>query len=307
MQTAASLAAPSPFDLENDRAYQAWRARKLAQRAQGEPIKLGHPGRLSDIERRRILVECAARNFAIFRVATRVGEPQTALQAFGRRLGLLDLDQNLCAEETGVTAITVKRTATDKPYIPYSNRPLGWHTDGYYNAGGRQVRAWLLYCAQPAAEGGDNELLDHEIAYIRLRDHNPDWIRALMAPNAMTIPSNEEGGRGIRPDHAGPVFSVSPHDGTLHMRYSARPRNVIWAQDDATRSAAAFLLELFRHGDEHGLRYRLSAGEGVISNNVLHRRDGFRDDPATGHKRLLYRARYYQRLPLPEVTKRCST
>ena len=66
---------------------------------------------------------------------------------------------------------------------------------------------------QTAAEGGDNELLDHEIAYIRIRDQNPEWIRALMAADAFTIPSNTEGGEQIRPDHGGPVFSVSPADG----------------------------------------------------------------------------------------------
>ena len=197
-------------------------------------------------------------------------------------------------------AITVRQTATDNVYIPYTNRPLGWHTDGYYNDGPQQVRAWLLYCVQPAAEGGDNEVLDHEIAYIRMRDENPAWIRALMAPDAFTIPGNIEGGRQIRPAHSGPVFSVSPIDGSLHMRYSARQRNVIWRDDPATREAAAFLLELFRRGDRHQLRCRLQAGEGLISNNVLHRRDGFRDDPATGAKRLIYRARYHQRLPPPE-------
>jgi len=33
---------------------------------------------------------------------------------------------------------------------------------------------------------------------------------------------------------------------------------------------------------------------GVICNNVLHTRSAFRDDPA--HPRLLYRARYYDRI-----------
>jgi hypothetical protein len=84
------------------------------------------------------------------------------------------------------------------------------------------------------------------------------------------------------------------------MRYSARQRNVIWKDDPATRNAASYLLDLFRRGDDHIFRYRLQAGEGVVSNNVLHRRDGFRDDPSGGAKRLIYRARYYQRLPDPE-------
>jgi alpha-ketoglutarate-dependent taurine dioxygenase len=290
----------SPFALDNPEAYGAWRADKLAAHGLPEPIAVDNPGDLSADERHALLETCRIRNFAVFRVAAGVGDMEPALRAFGRRLGLLDLDQNLCAEDSGVTAITVKPTGTDHTYIPYTNRPLGWHTDGYYNAGQLQVRGWLLFCATPAAEGGDNELMDHEIAYIRVRDENPDWIRALMAPDAFTIPSNREGGQEIRPNHSGPVFSVSPADGRLHMRYSARQRNVIWKDDPATQDAADYLLDLFRRGDDHIFRYRLQAGEGVVSNNVLHRRDGFRDDPSSGAKRLIYRARYYQRLPDPE-------
>jgi hypothetical protein len=156
-----------------------------------------------------------------------------------------------------------------------------------------------LYCARPAAEGGANGILDHEIAYIRLRDHNPDWIRALMADDAFTIPSNTEKGREIRPDHSGPVFSLAA-DGTLHMRYSARQRNVVWKDDDDTRNAARFLLDLFKAGDDHMFELRLNAGEGIISNNILHRRGGFRDSKESSLNRLMYRARYYQRLPQPE-------
>lgn len=292
------LAPPrSPFDLDDEGAYSAWRDAKLARAATPAVVEIADLAGLRADERRTLLRACDDYNFALFRTAAPPADAELALRAFGTRMGLLGIDQNLCAEDSGVTAITVKATATDNVYIPYTNRPLGWHTDGYYNPGDAQIRAWLLYCACPAAEGGDNELLDHEIAYIRLRDHDPEWVRALMADDALTIPSNQEGGRQIRPDHRGPVFSIAPHDGSLHMRYSARQRNVIWKDDPATREAAAFLLDLLKGGDDHILRYRLAAGEGVISNNVLHRRDGFRDDPATGQKRLIFRARYYQRLP----------
>ncbi|MCG6967821.1 MAG: TauD/TfdA family dioxygenase [Chromatiaceae bacterium] len=292
-------AARSPFALDDQQAYASWRATKLAQRRVPEPVLIENLADLSEAERDALLRACRPRNFALFRTRQPHVDVERALRSFGRRIGLLDLDQNLCAEDSGVTAITVKDTGTDHTYIPYTNRPLGWHTDGYYNAGGDQIRAWLLYCAQPAAEGGDNELLDHEIAYIRIRDENPEWIRALMAPDAFTIPGNIEGGEQIRPDHSGPVFAVSATGDTLHMRYSARQRNVVWRDDPHTRAAAAFLLDLFKRGDEFIFRHRLQSGEGVISNNVLHRRDGFRDDPAAGAKRMIYRARYYQRLPLP--------
>jgi alpha-ketoglutarate-dependent taurine dioxygenase len=294
------LPAQSPFDLDAHEAYLAWRAAKLAHRELPAFTEIDRLGQLTEEERRSLLATCRERNFAPFRVREAGPDIDLSLRAFGRRIGLLDLDQNLCAEDSGVTAITVKPTETDHVYIPYTNRPLGWHTDGYYNDSRLQVRAWLLFCAQPAAEGGANELFDHEVAYIRLRDENPDWIRALMADDAFTIPSNTEHGEEIRPDHSGPVFSVSALDGSLHMRYSARQRNVVWKDDSATRDAATFLLDLFKRGDDHIFNYRLQAGEGVISNNILHRRDGFRDDQGSGVKRLIYRARYYQRLPAPE-------
>ncbi|MCB1925848.1 MAG: TauD/TfdA family dioxygenase [Gammaproteobacteria bacterium] len=298
--TPAISADPSPFDLDDDTAYRAWRQRKLSLSHPPAAVEIDDLANLHDDERRSLLRECAQRNVALFRVRRVAADIEQTLQAFGCAMGLLGIDQNLCAEDSGVTAITVKATATDHVYIPYTSRPLGWHTDGYYNAGTQQIRAWLLYCEQPAAEGGANELLDHEIAYIRVRDENPEWIRALMADDAFTIPSNTEGGEQIRPDHAGPVFSITPFDGALHMRYSARQRNVIWKDDRTTQDAAAFLLDLFRRGDDHIFRYRLAAGEGLISNNILHRRDGFRDAPEQGRKRLIYRARYFQRLPRPE-------
>jgi alpha-ketoglutarate-dependent taurine dioxygenase len=298
-QAAAKLDA-SPFDLNAHTAYAVWRADKLSRTGMPDFTEIERIEDLSDHERQQLLTSCRRRNFALFRVHRHPADADQALRALGRRIGLLELDQNLCAEDSGVTAITVKPTDTDHSYIPYTNRPLGWHTDGYYNDGRLQVRAWLLYCVQPAAEGGANELFDHEIAYIRLRDQNPDWIRALMADDAFTIPSNTERGTEIRPDHSGPVFSVSPLDGSLHMRYSARQRNVVWKDDPATREAAAYLLDLFKRGDDHIFKYRLQAGEGVISNNILHRRDGFKDAQEAADKRLIYRARYYQRLPEPE-------
>lgn len=286
------------YQLDNDEAYQAWRADKLARHPHAVDdilVPIADPSALGTAERAAIKDALARCNMVAFRISPLGEDPLPALLQIGSQLGLQRIDANLCAADQGITPITVRETDTDKAYIPYTNRPLSWHTDGYYNAADKQIHAWLLYCAQDAAEGGDNELLDHEIAYIRLRDENPDYIRALMADDAFTIPANREGGEEIRPDHSGPVFSVAA-DGHLHMRYSARKRNVIWKDDPTTLAAAAALSRLFSEGDSHIFRHRLAPGEGILSNNVLHRRDGFRDDPTTGHKRLVYRARYYDRL-----------
>ena len=183
----------------------------------------------------------------------------------------------------------------DLNYESYTNKPLSWHTDGYYNLPEEQIYGMLLHCAQPALEGGESWLMDHEIAYILLRDTNPDYIHALMHPNAFTIPANILNGEIIRPEQSGPVFSVTAA-GHLHMRYSARQRNVIWRDDPMTREAADFLLNLWQQDSPYKIRYTLQAGEGLLCNNVLHNRTAFKDSDDPTQTRLLYRGRYFDRV-----------
>jgi len=179
-------------------------------------------------------------------------------------------------------------------YVPYSDRSLSWHTDGYYNKESHRVYAVVLHCAQDAATGGETAVLDPEIAYIRLRDTDPAFIEAFEHPECMTIPANTGAQGEIRPAVCGPVFSFDPTSGALHMRYSARRKNIRWRDDAATTAARECLSDLF--ADENGpvLRFRLQPGQGLISNNVLHTRTAFADGP--GQKRLLYRARFFDRI-----------
>jgi hypothetical protein len=142
-----------------------------------------------------------------------------------------------------------------------------------------------------AAEGGESSLLDHELAYIMLRDANPDWVRALMEPQAMTIPGRNDGESPAREAQSGPVFWFDPRDGALEMRYTARTVSIRWS-DDAAPAAAALARWLDR-GPAQALRLKLGSAMGVICNNVLHARSGFTDSPQ--RPRLLYRARYYDR------------
>jgi hypothetical protein len=146
---------------------------------------------------------------------------------------------------------------------------------------------------QNAATGGENALLDPDIAYIRLRDEDPRFITALEHPECMLIPANQGVEGVLRPAVSGPVFSYDV-DGEIHMRYSARKKNIHWRDDEMTRAARGFLSEIL--ADENGpvLRYRLQPGEGLISNNVLHNRTMFNDGPGPG--RLLYRARFFDRV-----------
>lgn len=284
-----------PFALADQDSYIAWRKQKL-QTPPCPPFVTVDAEQGLDVAGRQAIAEhCRRHNFALFRFTEPPADPEEALRQLGRHFGLKDIDANLCAEDSGLTEITVKNTGTDNAYIPYTSRPIGWHTDGYYNPMHQQIRGMLLYCHQPAMEGGISGLMDHEIAYIRLRDQNPEWIRALMAEDAFTIPPNVEGGVQIRPATVGPVFSVDD-DGHLHMRYSARQRNVEWKDDALTQEAAAALLALFENDDPFILEWSLQAGEGLISNNILHRRTGFMDSPDPKQKRVFYRARYHNRV-----------
>jgi alpha-ketoglutarate-dependent taurine dioxygenase len=179
-------------------------------------------------------------------------------------------------------------------YVPYSDRGLSWHTDGYYNEKSRQIHAVILHCASDAAKGGESAVLDPDIAYIRLRDANPAFIEAFEHPECMTIPANKGEQGEIRATVTGPVFSYDQDGKTLHMRYSARRKNILWRDDANTTSARKFLSDLLN--DESGpvLHFRMQPGQGIISNNVLHNRTAFNDGPR--QRRLLYRARFFDRI-----------
>jgi hypothetical protein len=151
----------------------------------------------------------------------------------------------------------------------------------------------VLHCVESAATGGENQLLDHEIAYILLRDENPDFIRALSRDDAMTIPPRLDDTGVARAAQPGPVFSVDAQ-GYLHMRYTARSISIEWRADAATQAAVAALAKLLATPTPWTLHGRLEPGMGLACNNVLHDRSGFTETPQK--RRLLYRARYHERI-----------
>lgn len=288
----------SPFLPENAPAYRRWRARKLAdypQRAHDLVVELRDPRAPSAAEIEELHRRLRQTNMAIYASAAGATADKDIPRQLGARFGLRRLDGNMLADEDSITALRVVPGKSERGYIPYSNRRLLWHTDGYYNPPQNRIRAFVLHCVTPAAEGGENALLDHEIAYLLLRDANPEYIRALMQPDAMTIPPNTEAGAPARPVSIGPVFSVDAA-GNLHMRYTARTRSILWRQDDATRAAVRALEALLADGAPYIFRHRLAAGQGLLCNNVLHNRASFSDDAGRGIYRLLYRARYYDRV-----------
>ena len=286
----------SPFDPDDQPAWLRWRGEKLAAYPESPEallVEIRDGYRLRASERGALLDGVRRAGFAIYQLPAAQHADKAVVRALGRQLGLVRLDGNLCADEDNITALRVTDSGRQRFYIPYTNRRLSWHTDGYYNPPGRRIRGMVLHCVRPAAEGGENLLLDHEMAWLHLRTIDPELVRALMHPEAMVIPPNVENGVEIRGELRGPVFSLDA-DGSLHMRYTDRTRSIAWREDAATRAAQAALRELL-HGDSPWiLRHRLEAGQGVVSNNVLHARTAFTDGDGEG--RLLYRARYYDRI-----------
>lgn len=284
----------SPFDLANPTAYADWRERKLddyPRQADELVVEVKDPFNLSQAEREAILARCSKTNMVVYKGPTGGAEDKRIPATLGAQFGLRNLDRNMGSDEDGVTALQVVNRQWRGRYIPYTNQPIHWHTDGYYNGLDQQIFSLLLHCVRPANKGGENALLDHEIAYIRLRDLNPAYIEALMAPDVMTIPANVEEGTEVRPARSGPVFSV--HGGhRLHMRYTARSHSIVWKTDTVTQ-AAVRALETLLGSQEEPFIYRLTlpSGWGLICNNVLHDRSGFEDDSKKA--RLLYRLRYF--------------
>ncbi len=272
--------------------YQAWKKSKLQSYPQSVEelrVEIGGLVNLSDTEKAAIMVVCKRSNMAIYSCRDDFVD-RAAIRTFAANFGLVTIDHHLCANADGVSELMVASEGARTGYVPYSSRGLSWHTDGYYNEKTRQIKAVVLHCAHDAVTGGQNALLDPEIAYICLRDEDPRFITAFEHPECMTIPANIGVEGEIRPEVSGPVFSYHT-DGRIHMRYSARKKNIQWRDDDLTRAARSFLSEILDDDNGPAFLFRLQPGEGLISNNVLHNRTAFEDGP--GHQRLLYRARFF--------------
>lgn len=287
-----------PFALDDDRTYRSWRERKLARyprRVEDLMVEVHDPCNLGAREAEELRRVCAIANMAIYASPLAGVADKNLPRRLGAQLGLEHPVANPLADDDGISSLAVMPGKMARGYIPYSNQRLLWHTDGYYNEMADSVRAFILHCVHPAG-GGVNRLLDHEIAYILLRDADPDYVRALSVADAMTIPANTEQGVANRPARSCPVFAVDAADGGLNMRYTARTRSIAWRSDASTRAALQFLEQLMAGDSPYVFTHRLAGGEGLVCNNVLHDRTAFMLAAEGRPGRLIYRARYRDRV-----------
>jgi len=288
----------NPLNLDDVSGYQNWRESKLRAYDCGQNkkiVELAHL-ELADAELESIVSSCNSFNYCLYRLSDPLIGSKSFVRNMGLALGLRRLDGNLCSDEDNISSIQVRDTGRNSGYIPYTDKKLTWHTDGYYNSEERTIHGMVLHCVRPAQSGGENLMLDHEMAYIQLRDENPDYVSVFMQPDVLTIPPNIENNVEIRGAQSGPVFSLESSSGRLHMRYSARTRNIEWKNEGLTKEAVACMSELLSTNNPYVITYRLQAGEGIIANNVLHNRTAFIDAEPAEQKRLLYRARCYDRV-----------
>jgi len=278
-QTNQANTTDSPFNMRDDVAYAAWRGEKLRYTTPNLGnllVDIKDPYQLSDDERAAIVDRCENFNMAIYQLNDLSIQDKSLVHALGKQLAMENLDANLRSDEDSVSSLEV-RTQAGNQYIPYTDKALSWHTDGYYNHLDKQIFGIIMHCVRPAAEGGENSLVNPENVYIALRDENPAYIEALMHRKV------------IRAAQTGPVFMVKDN-GRLHMRFSARTRNIIWRDTEDTKKAVEMINALMV--DEGNVfKVTLEAGQGIVCNNVLHNRSSFTDSKI--QKRLMYRARYY--------------
>lgn len=298
-----SIPEKNTWDFVTPEGYAKWREIKLAQASEllsETPIQeIGDITNLTAEEHAEIYRRCEISNAVLYQDLTATSDAAVTsgrLRQFANSLGLRIAEKHRSAQEDGIVCLQETESGGKKGYIPYSKRSMNWHTDGYYNGPDQTIRAMVLHCAHAADEGGENQILDPEIAYIRLRDLDSSYITALMHPEAMTIPENDEGNGKIRPVSIGPVFSVDPTTSKLAMRYTARTRSIAWRDDPLTLEAVAALSQLLDSDDPFILSVRMQDGQGILCNNSLHNRTSFDADKTKPSDRLMMRVRFHNRV-----------
>lgn len=284
---------PERFNLDSAEDYEKWRDEKLAAYPKSVSelvVELGDMTAPTEKEKGKIkeLVELA--NMCVY-TAGSADLSMDSLLALGKQLGLANTDKaRRHSNSDELTNSGILNSA-----IPFTTRHVRWHTDATYYGSDKTIQGLFLLCKRPAVEGGNNKVLDNEILYLLLRDKDPDALRVLMNKDCFKYRNPKTG--EIAEHLGGKVFWTNS-DGNLCHRFSFRKTDMAWSEDGDVQAARAVLESMILAESEYVIEGRLESGLGLISNNVLHTREKLVDSDDATQKRLLFRARFYDRVNL---------
>ena len=282
---------PRRFDLGSNKDYLKWRDEKLAAYPKnvGElVVELGDMTAMTPVEKAKILETVERANMCVYTAGSAELE-MSSLLALGKQLSVRHTDKSARhAQSDELTDSGILNKA-----IPFSTRHCNWHTDATYYGSDNTIQALFLLCKRPAVEGGSNKVLDHEVLYIQLRDKDPGALEVLMNKGCFNYRNPATGEIDLH--RGGKVFWTNA-DGHLCHRFSFRKTDMAWSGDSDVAAAAHVLESLISDESAHVIEGRLESGTGLISNNVLHTRQRLVDSDDAAKKRLLFRARFYDRV-----------
>ena len=270
--------------------YKRWKDKKLesfTRNIDHLTVQVSNPNSISKPEKNKVISLLRSNNLAFFNIDNISYKDKSSIKRFAFQIGLGDYEFDSRSDDDGLTEIKEhKHNDKISEYIPYTTKELNWHTDGYYNTKDNSILSWLLFCNTQSEKGGVNKYLDHEISYILFNDVS-NKIKDLMLENTCCIPENLMTGRK---DVLNPVYMFD--DEKLHMKFSMRKKNIIW--NDASLKAINILKSIIEDSSEYHITKKFTEGEGVITNNVIHKRTAFTN--SKNKNRLLYRLRSKRRV-----------
>jgi hypothetical protein len=282
---------PRRFALDSDEDYLKWRDEKWAAYPSnvGElVVELADMTAISAAEKTKIMETVERANMCVYTAGSAELE-MASLLALGKQLGVTRTDKSARhAQSDELTDSGILSRA-----IPFSTRHCNWHTDATYYGSDSTIQALFLLCKRPALEGGSNKVLDHEVLYIHLREKDAGALEVLMNENCFNYRNPATG--EVDPHRGGRVFWTNA-DGHLCHRFSFRKTDMAWSDKSDVAAARKVLESLISEESAHVIEGRLESGMGLISNNVLHTRERLVDSGDAARKRLLFRARFYDRV-----------
>ena len=247
--------------------YKRWEDKKLESFTNNTDeltVQIANPNKISKPEKSMVISSLCQNNLVFFKIDNSKYRDQSSIKNLALHVGLGNYEFDSKSDLDGLTEISNNNTNTGMTeYIPYTNKELNWHKDG-----------------------GLNKFLDHEIAYI-LFNQKSSRLNDLMLNNTYNIPKNL---MTNRPEINNPVFKFNNQK--LHMKFSMRKKNIIW--NSSSIEASDILKNIIKDSSKYHIVKRLSEGEGVITNNVIHMRTAFTN--SRNKNRLLYRLRSKKRV-----------